>query len=72
MNRHTDIASRVLQDLNPSASQIVIDLGCGDGRWLNAFAKKLDCLCIGVDIDSDRLVIAKQKAFQVLIVNNTS
>jgi len=37
----------------------VIDLGCGDGRWLSAISRRVDCACFGVEIDDSRLSLAR-------------
>jgi len=34
--------------LKPTKTDVLIDLGCGDGRWLIAAAKKYGCRCIDV------------------------
>jgi tRNA1(Val) A37 N6-methylase TrmN6 len=34
----------------------IIDMGCGDGRWLVRCAAKFSgCICVGIDIDPDRI-----------------
>ena len=38
----------------------MIELGCGDGRWIIALAKKFRCECVGIEIDEDRLDLARQ------------
>jgi glycosyltransferase involved in cell wall biosynthesis len=38
----------------------ICDIGCGDGRWLTAFAKKYQCVCLGLEIEEERLLKAKQ------------
>ena len=45
-------------NLNISRSSIVIDLGCGDGRWLKAIRDLYGCLCIGVELDKERISLA--------------
>ena len=50
------------QLLKPSATDVVYDLGCGDGRWLIRAAEKFGCRCVGVDIEEDRLKIGRSKA----------
>jgi len=38
----------------------ICDIGCGDGRWLTAFADKYQCVCLGLEIEEERLLKAKQ------------
>ena len=52
-----EVISLVLSKLE--APKVVYDLGCGDGRWLVAFAKAFDCRCVGIDIDKSRLAMAR-------------
>ena len=49
-----------LADIKPS--DIVYDLGCGDGRIVIAAAKKFGARGVGVDIDPVRIREAKQNA----------
>ncbi len=45
--------------LNPSSR--VVELGCGDARWIIAIAKKFSCAsCLGIDIDDERLDLARR------------
>ena len=48
----------VLPRLNLDASSLLVDLGCGDGRWLLAANKHSRCKCLGIDVDEERLKIA--------------
>lgn len=45
-------------DLAPDS--LFIDLGCGDGRWLIAAHKQTGCRGLGVDVDEERLKMAKE------------
>lgn len=45
--------------LNLKPDSLLIDLGCGDGRWLIAAHDRTKCKCLGVDVDEDRLKIAQ-------------
>lgn len=50
-------------DLAPvSSSDTVYDLGSGDGRLLFAAAEKGAGKCVGVDIDPDRINVAREAA----------
>jgi ubiquinone/menaquinone biosynthesis C-methylase UbiE len=48
-----------------SSSDLVIDLGCGDGRWLTHISASSSCQCWGVEIDSNRLQITRQRIEEV-------
>ncbi len=45
-----------------SSADIVYDLGSGDGRLLFAAVEKGAGRCVGVDIDPDRVKVAKEAA----------
>ena len=44
----------------------LIRVGCGDGRWLSFAAHHYGCHCWGVDIDSERLELAKLRCVEVI------
>ena len=50
-------------------SDLVIDLGCGDGRIVIAAAKEYGTHGIGVDIDPDRIKEAKENAQKEGVAN---
>lgn len=45
-----------------TADDVLVDLGCGDGRVLHAAALKFGCRCIGVELDEQLLETAKAHA----------
>lgn len=48
---------------NPPAGDVILEIGCGHGHFLTAFAAEhTRALCIGVDIASDRIARASRKA----------
>ena len=51
--------------LKPTNTDVLIDLGCGDGRWLIAAAKKYGCRCIGIDIEEERLAIGRKQVIEM-------
>ena len=55
-----DIIVLFIPSLNLCADSFLIDLGCGDGRWLITAATLTECKCLGIDIDDQRLCLAKQ------------
>ncbi len=44
-----------------ASSDIVFDLGCGDGRLLFAALEKGAGSCVGIDIDPERIEVAKKE-----------
>ena len=55
-----DLIETVLPKLGLTSDSLLVDLGCGDGRWIIAAADKYRCKCIGYDIDEERLGIASK------------
>jgi SAM-dependent methyltransferase len=48
---------------------LVVDLGCGDGRWVHALAdKRPDMLYFGVDVDQHRLGMGRGRALRVELI----
>ena len=54
------IINTFLPHLKLDSSKLMVDLGCGDGRWLLAASKLTHCRSFGIDVDEDRLKIANQ------------
>lgn len=50
-----DVVDRMLQLAAVKPSDVVYDLGCGDGRILVAAAQQYGCRAVGVDIDALRV-----------------
>ncbi len=50
-----DVVDRMLSLANVTASDVVYDLGCGDGRIVVTAAKKFGAQGVGVDFDPDRI-----------------
>lgn len=50
-----DVVDRMLALGNVTSSDVVYDLGCGDGRIVVAAAKKYGARAVGFDIDPDRI-----------------
>ncbi len=53
-----DVVSRMLKMAAVKKSDVVYDLGCGDGRMLVLAAQKYGCRGIGYDIDPERVAAA--------------
>ena len=53
------IIESFLPRLDLHSNSLLIDLGCGDGRWLIAANKLTQCRCLGIDIDEERLQRAR-------------
>lgn len=58
------IIESFLPRLNLTPNSLLIDLGCGDGRWLIAANERTQCKCVGIDVDEERLKIAKESILQ--------
>jgi len=65
-----EVISRILPKLNMTPNSTVVDLGCGDGRWILAAYKEYGCRCIGCDIDDARLNLARQNSFELMSEEN--
>ena len=50
-----DVVAKMLQLAQPKKTDVVYDLGCGDGRIVVSAAKKYGCKGIGFDIDPQRI-----------------
>ncbi len=50
-----DLVSQMLQMAKVKKSDLVYDLGCGDGRMLVVAAQKYGCRAVGYDIDPERV-----------------
>jgi SAM-dependent methyltransferase len=49
---------RLLQFAQLTTDDLLVDLGCGDGRVLHTAAAEVGCRCLGVDIDDEVLAQA--------------
>lgn len=57
-----DVVERMLTLARVGPSDVVYDLGCGDGRIVIAAARKFGARGVGVDIDPARIAEAQQSA----------
>lgn len=57
-----DVVNRMLALARVSATDVVYDLGCGDGRIVIAAARTYGARGVGVDIDPARIEEARQNA----------
>ena len=55
-----DLISKMLQMAQPKKTDLVYDLGCGDGRILVLAAQKYGCRGVGFDIDPVRVEASKE------------
>ena len=56
------VVERMLELAGVRKGDVIYDLGCGDGRILIHAAKKYGTRGVGIDLDSQRVAEAKQKA----------
>jgi SAM-dependent methyltransferase len=54
------IVDAFLPLLELDATSFLVDLGCGDGRWLLAAAARARCRCLGLDVAPARLRAARE------------
>jgi len=57
-----DVVDRMLQLAEVDKTDLVYDLGCGDGRIVIAAAKKFGARGVGVDIDPQRIAESRANA----------
>jgi trans-aconitate methyltransferase len=57
-----DVVDRMLADANVTSSDVVYDLGSGDGRIVITAAKKYGARGVGIDIDPDRIAESRRNA----------
>lgn len=56
------VVDKMLELAQVTSSDIVYDLGCGDGRIVVTAAKKYGARGVGIDIDPDRIKESRQNA----------
>lgn len=54
------IIEAFLPRLNLNSNSFLVDLGCGDGRWLITSNQHTQCQCLGIDVDEERLKTAQK------------
>lgn len=59
-----DVVIAMLKLAKVKSSDVVYDLGCGDGRIVIAAAKNFGCRAVGIDINPERIKEARQNAAQ--------
>jgi len=61
------VVEKMLEMAEVKKSDLVYDLGCGDGRIVITAARKYGCQCIGYDIDPERIIesMANVKKYKV-------
>jgi SAM-dependent methyltransferase len=57
-----DAVAAMLKLAHVTAADVLYDLGCGDGRIVIAAAKTYGAHAVGVDIDPDRIMEARENA----------
>jgi SAM-dependent methyltransferase len=59
-----DLVSRMLKMAQIKKTDVVYDLGCGDGRMLVLAAQKYGCRAIGYDIDPERVKASRENVLR--------
>lgn len=70
-----DLIKQVLHDsifssLPSNDLLMFVDLGCGDGRWLEQildYKFNFNCMCFGIEIDDERIELAKSRCSKAVI-----
>jgi len=55
VSTHKDIVEQMLEFAEVGEDDVIYDLGCGDGRFIIAAAKKYGCKGVGIDIDPENI-----------------
>lgn len=53
------VVRKILEYLEPKETDVVYDLGCGDGRFIIEAVTKYKCRAVGIEIDPIRYIISK-------------
>lgn len=57
----TDLIAPILQEMRPGEDDIILDLGCGDGRVLFVAASQFGCNAVGIESNPELVREAQQK-----------
>jgi outer membrane protein assembly factor BamB len=55
-----DVVEKMLELAGVKKDDVVVDLGCGDGRIVVTAAKKYDCKAVGYDLDQECVRLAQE------------
>ncbi|HEY8606112.1 MAG TPA: class I SAM-dependent methyltransferase [Noviherbaspirillum sp.] len=64
-----EVVDRMLEIANVRKSDLVYDLGCGDGRMVVTAARKYGARGIGIDIDPQRIAEARANAAKAKVTD---
>lgn len=67
-----NVVLAMLRLAGATASDVVCDLGCGDGRIVITAAKRLGCRGIGVDIDPERIEECRENARRAAVTDRVT
>lgn len=62
----------ILKTIKPVKTDVLYDLGCGDGRIVITAAKKYGCHCVGVEIDKEIADLARKNVKAAKIENHVT
>ena len=52
-----------IDNIELDQNSIVIELGCGDARWMHAISRRFKCACVlGIEIDERRLLDGRRES----------
>lgn len=64
-----EMIQEVFALVNITSSDVIYDLGCGDGRVAISAALEFGCRAVGIDIDPQRVKEAQENALQAKVSN---
>ena len=67
-----EVVDEMLKLANVQKSDVVYDLGCGDGRIVVTAAKQFGIRAVGIDINPERIAEAKENAQQNGVTNRVT
>lgn len=69
-NERKENLRKTIEQLNLDYSKITLEIGCGHGRFLSAYAQHFSSnLCIGIDLIARRLLACEQKKARLKLEN---
>ena len=68
--RRDALREQIAQTISSGAGPLVWEVGCGHGHFLTAYAAAHpDILCVGIDLESSRIIRAKKKQDRARLAN---
>lgn len=61
------VVETMLRILKPTTSEILYDIGCGDGRFIVSAAKDYSCIAVGIELNHESAQLARQRASDAMV-----